>query len=334
MARLIEVMQRSGMLDNIKPFLAHSIHESNTDNSLSSNGLYYCRGLFEWVSGNPNAALGFFNKARRDQEWGQKALINMVKICINFENNLPLEYDEEMQDIDESESATNVRLMTLRIGERLLKELKRSYCKDQSNNEALTCNLLSNFLKLATRQKAQVESALQEFTNLMTSGQREEAVGPILGIATALFQLKQVQQAKSYLKPLLRLPWKLEEAEYLEKGWLLLASIYVSQSKWEAAQNLVDKVLSHNKSSVCGHVLSGIVAEKMQMYQNASKCFQTAWKICGHSKSYVGYRLAYNYMKDRNFCSAMEICHQVLAQHEDSTDICKNILDCCTNLRS
>lgn len=335
MARLIEVMRRSGMLANIKAFLVRSIHEEQASVE-PVNGLHYCRGLYEWYSGNPNDALRLFNKARRDEEWGPWAVANMVKICINFDSELPLENCGEMLDMEDSEEAVKTRQMTLRIGERLLKEQqsRQSSFKEQSNHEILTTKLLSNFLKLATKQKDQMESALQEFTYLMTSGTREEAIGPILGVATALLRLKQVQQAKSYLKPLLRIPWKLEEAEYLEKCWLLLAGIYVGHSKWEAAQSLVEKVLTHNKSSVCAHILNGIVAEKMQMHQNAAKCFQSAWKICGHSKSYVGYRLAYNYMKDRNFSEAMEICHQVLAQHEDFHVICKDILDRCTNLRS
>lgn len=35
-----------------------------------------------------NEALRFFNQARKDSEWGEKALFAMVEICINPENEI------------------------------------------------------------------------------------------------------------------------------------------------------------------------------------------------------------------------------------------------------
>ena len=46
------------------------------------------QGLFEWYSGNPNDALKMFNKARRDNEWGQRSIYNMIEICINPDNQM------------------------------------------------------------------------------------------------------------------------------------------------------------------------------------------------------------------------------------------------------
>ena len=42
-------------------------------------------GLFRHT-GNPNLALKYFNKARKDSEWGQKAMYNMIEICLNPDN--------------------------------------------------------------------------------------------------------------------------------------------------------------------------------------------------------------------------------------------------------
>lgn len=36
--------------------------------------------------GNPNDALKYFNKARKDSDWGQKAVYNMIEICLNPDN--------------------------------------------------------------------------------------------------------------------------------------------------------------------------------------------------------------------------------------------------------
>jgi len=37
-------------------------------------------GLYEWYAGNPNDALKLFNKARKDSEWGQRAIYCMIEI--------------------------------------------------------------------------------------------------------------------------------------------------------------------------------------------------------------------------------------------------------------
>ena len=36
--------------------------------------------------GNPNDALKHFNMARKDSDWGQRAITNMIEICINPDN--------------------------------------------------------------------------------------------------------------------------------------------------------------------------------------------------------------------------------------------------------
>lgn len=42
---------------------------------------YPCR-----YTGEPNDALRHFNKARKDSDWGQNAVYNMIEICLNPDN--------------------------------------------------------------------------------------------------------------------------------------------------------------------------------------------------------------------------------------------------------
>ena len=37
-------------------------------------------------SGKPTEALKLFNKARRNTEWGQQAVYNMIQICLHPDN--------------------------------------------------------------------------------------------------------------------------------------------------------------------------------------------------------------------------------------------------------
>ena len=79
MARLIEVMRRTGNLEKIPEYLTKSEDFVGTRASLEP-GLNFCKGMYEWYAGNANDALKLFNKARKDQEWGQRAIYNMIEL--------------------------------------------------------------------------------------------------------------------------------------------------------------------------------------------------------------------------------------------------------------
>ena len=46
---------------------------------------YHLISIFRYA-GNPNNALKLFNKSRRDTEWGQRSIYNMIEICLNPDN--------------------------------------------------------------------------------------------------------------------------------------------------------------------------------------------------------------------------------------------------------
>lgn len=75
----IECGRRMGNLSEAEVYLkaASAVADPNDP------GYGYCNGIFEWYSGNSNAALKMLNKARKDTVYGSKALIAMVDIYIN-----------------------------------------------------------------------------------------------------------------------------------------------------------------------------------------------------------------------------------------------------------
>lgn len=38
-------------------------------------------------TGNTNSAIKLFNRARKSSDWGQKAIYNMIEICVNPDND-------------------------------------------------------------------------------------------------------------------------------------------------------------------------------------------------------------------------------------------------------
>ena len=199
----------------------------------------------------------------------------------------------------------------------------------------LTHRLLSNFFLLATKQKSNIEKALQDCTSLASQDALRDHVGPALGMAMAHILLKQTPRARNHLKRVSKNTWTFEDAEYLERCWLLLADIYVQSNKYDLANDLLRRVLQHNATCVRAHVLSGHIAEKEQNYREASAQYGQAWKYGGRSKLPVAYKLAYCSMKAKSYAEAIEACNEVLKQSLDYPRIRKDILEkCINNLRT
>lgn len=83
-------------------------------------GFYYCTGLLDWRMGRLNSALRNFNYARRDPEWGQQAIYNMIEICLDPDDDSSLTneaFNEEDMEYQDS------RTMALKTAYRLLQVL-------------------------------------------------------------------------------------------------------------------------------------------------------------------------------------------------------------------
>ncbi|XP_042234768.1 tetratricopeptide repeat protein 21B-like [Homarus americanus] len=163
--------------------------------------------------------------------------------------------------------------------------------------------------------------------NIASQESYKDHVGAILGMATAYMILKQTPRARNQLKRLAKAVWNFEDAEYLERCWLLLADIYVQTGKYDMATELLKRVLQHNRSCMKAYEYMGFIMEKEQSYRDAAYNYEQAWKFSGSTNPMIGYKLAFNYMKARRFVDAIDVCHIVLAKHPEYPRIRKDILD-------
>ena len=74
-------------------------------------------------------------------------------------------------------------------------------------------------------------------------------MGALYGMAAAYMMLKQHPRAKNQLKRLAKMPWNIEDAEDLEKAWLLFADIHIQTNKYDQAVETLKRVLTFNKVS-------------------------------------------------------------------------------------
>lgn len=317
LARLIELNRRSGQLMNSVPYLEDA--SKACARSAYEPGLNYCRGLMKRYQHCTNEALHCFNQARKDSEWGERALFAMVEICLNPENKTL--GGETFKPSDEGSTGSNHEdQMAVKTAEKLLKEVHPR--SPQSEQRVV---VLENYILLATKNKQNVERALERFMGM--AAEERDSVSVLLGVATAHMLLKQVPRARNQLKRLSKMTWTSADAEDLEKSWLLLADIYIQNNKPDVAIEVLKKCTTYNQSCSKAWEYLGYICEKESAYKDAATNYENAWKYCHFSDPNVGYRLAFNYMKAKRFVEAVGVCHKVLEKHPSYPKIKKEILD-------
>ncbi|KAI6240106.1 Tetratricopeptide repeat protein 21B [Aphelenchoides fujianensis] len=207
LARYIELGWRKGDLEQVEKYVKNAF--DTNPRATSDAGYNYL------YSGEPNTALQAFNRARRDLEWGGRALFNMIEICLNPDNEI-IGGEVVFENSDQIPLGEN-REVGVKTADRFLKELRHKPGLDYKYK------LMENFILLSSGNKANVQLALTNFlefagnemTASSTDSERNLNVGAILGSARAYMMLKQGQKAKAQLKRVLSHPWNLEDADYL-----------------------------------------------------------------------------------------------------------------------
>ncbi|KAG1708704.1 hypothetical protein DVH05_022330 [Phytophthora capsici] len=279
-------------------------------------GLHFCKGLYSRFRNNVVEAIDEFNLARRDPEWGERALINMIEIYLNPDN-------ENLWDAgnDGNEGNTKEQTENLRIANTLLDELPMARTERDAK-----LRVLEAYAVLAVRTKSMLDKAIQLFMEILETVDRDY-VPALLGLATGYMLTKQQPKARNQLKRIAKMNYDQTLADEFERSYLLLADIYINRGKFDLAQELCKRTLTHNKSSGKAWELLGLVMEKEQSYIDAAECYQEAWTCEGEASAAIGFKLAFNYLKAKKLVLAVDVCNKVLDQYPDYPKIRKEILE-------
>ncbi|KAK2497899.1 hypothetical protein MC885_006116 [Smutsia gigantea] len=300
--KLIDLLRRSGKLEDAPAFF--ELAKIMSSHVVLEPGFNYCQGIYCWHTGQPNEALKFLNKARKDSTWGQSATYYMVQICLNPDNEIVggKAYENLMPESRKESIQQGVR-----TAEKLLEE-----CCPSSEGRLSQLQLWQSLCLMASRDTASVEAALGTFVEMAQA--EKDCIAALLAMAQAYMLLKQVPKARTQLKHLAKVPWTPAEAEDLERGWLLLADIYCQGSKFDLVFELAYESM-------------GFIMEKEQSYKDAAANYELAWKYSHHASPAIGFQLAFNYLKGKRFVEAIEVCHQVLVKYPDYPKIREEILE-------
>uniref|UniRef100_A0A8C9WIP1 Tetratricopeptide repeat domain 21B n=1 Tax=Scleropages formosus TaxID=113540 RepID=A0A8C9WIP1_SCLFO len=297
LSRLIDLLRRTGKLEEVPRFL--EMAEKHFSRAKFDPGFNYCKGLYLWYTGEPNDGLRHFNKARKDNDWGQNAVYNMIEICLNPDNETMGGEVFENLDGDMGSVETSLLLFAL----------------ESARQGIFSLELILMNVYLVT---------LNENHPIVL---QKDHVPALLGMATAYMILKQTPRARNQLKRIAKMSWNVIDADEFEKSWLLLADIYIQSGKYDMAGDLLKRCLHHNKSCCKAYEYMGYIMEKEQAYRDAAVNYEMAWKYGNQTNPTIGYKLAFNYLKGKRHVDAIDVCHKVLDAHPNYPRMRKDILD-------
>ena len=70
-----------------------------------------------------------------------------------------------------------------------------------------------------------------------------------------------------------------------------------------------------------------MIMEREAAYKDASENYQKAWEYGNKNQPNSGYKLAFNYLKDKRYTDAIDICNNVIAKFPEFPKIKKDILE-------
>lgn len=315
LSRFLVMVRRTGKLHTTAGRFLKMAERSGVRVAHSA-GMHFCKGLYARYKNQVREAIEEFNLARRDPEWGERALLNMIEIYLNPDN----ENLWEASDSGDGSSNSKEQMENIRIANTLLDELP------VKQERHVNVRVLEAYAVLAVKSKSMLDKAVQMFMEILETVDRDY-VPALLGLATAYMLTKQQPKARNQLKRIAKMQYDQALADDFERSYLLLADIYVGRSKYDLAQELCKRALTHNKSSGKAWELLGLIMEKEQSYIDAAECYQEAWTCEGEASASIGFKLAFNYLKAKRFVSAVDVCHKVLDQYPDYPKIRKEILE-------
>ncbi len=323
--RIISLLRRLGRLEEVPTYLDAA--KNNDGRSTTHAGYHYCQGLHARYTNDVGKAIVEFNMARRDETWGADALVAMIELYLNPNQDGAWE-EREAGPMDDAMS-NNLSAASV-----LLKELKPlvhsgTTASTNSGVNQLKYQVLENYYLLATRIKSNIEKVMQSFIAMLEDD--GDYLPAVLGMATGFMVEKNSHKARNLLKRVAKLEPSRHDGEDFIKANLLLAKFYVDKAKYDQAQDLCKRTLNQNKSSSQAWEILGLVMEKEQSYDKAAECYERAWKLEFEASAPVGFKLAFCYIKAKpaRYVEAIDVCEKVLAQFPDYPRIKEEILRKC-----
>eukprot|EP00742_Colponemidia_sp_Colp-10_P012591 GILJ01014162.1.p1 GENE.GILJ01014162.1~~GILJ01014162.1.p1 ORF type:complete len:1286 (+),score=269.23 GILJ01014162.1:27-3860(+) len=342
MVQYVQLLKRSGKLADAPAVFAKA-EASMRPGQKPDPGLLYCKGLHERFTNNSAEALKLFNQGRypKDGPFGEKCLIAMIEIFILPDN-------ENLWEDTGSDIKDNVT-ENLRNAESLIKEVKDPFRRAMLEGYWLVAHkkkdtlerALQKFYEISNDESLKPENSTSDATADQLASQSASGGGDdegatdssrvnvpaLVGLAITLQMMKQTPKARNFLKRVSKANYNPAVDDDHERGWLLLADIYIQNGKYDLALDVLKRATQANKSCSRAWEYMGLVYEKEQSFKDAADYYEKAWKLLNERDAAIGFKLAFNFLKAKKMIPAIDVCHKVLAVHPNYPKIQKEVLE-------
>lgn len=303
LSKLVFTLRKVNKLEHFEQLL-----KTAEKKKTSEAGLAYCRGLFYRFKGKVKEALEEFNKSRTDVVYSVPSLERMIDIYLNPDDEIP---------------SGSIRLSQENISaaEALVEELA-------SKSNTLKTLVLRALVNIAKGKKETTEKALEVLTSILENNQ--SYIPAMIAYTVGKQGMSRDSDAKSMLRNFAKFPYTIEYAEEFEKGWLMLAQVFIETDSKDSATELLQRCLKFNQSCSKAKEMLGTIKESENKFAEASQFYQSAWGISKTAST--GFRLAYSYMKAKKYVQAISISKEILSMYPDYPRIKSEILDKCRSL--
>jgi tetratricopeptide repeat protein 21B len=320
LAKLVTLLKRSGRLAEAPRFLKQAVRSSA--GAEHDAGYKFCHGLYCKFNNEPHTAIQYLNAIRHTGEFGVRATEAMVEIYIAPDGDdlwhITLPEEPSTGAAASGKPGRPSHQETAAVAERLLAGVPTKL-------RTLKHEVLRAYVDIARRDAESLEAAVVRLTDILD---RDASFVPaILAMATTFMISGDRSKARNQLKRAIKLPYNSDLWQDFVKVWLMLADIYIGNAKFDHAQELCVRALKFDSSCARAWEYLGMIYEKELAYRDAAEKYEQAWKHDNEASAPIGYKLAFNYLKDGNFVRAIDVCHKVLAVYPDYHSIRTDVLN-------
>ena len=113
---------------------------------------------------------------------------------------------------------------------------------------------------MACKYHEHIEKASARLLELLQA--HKDYVPALVCLSQAYLMLKQAPKARNHLKRVAKIPFATELVDDFERGWLMLADVYINGGKYDLAEELCWRCLASNKSCAKAWEFLGVVKER------------------------------------------------------------------------
>ncbi|XP_055340616.1 tetratricopeptide repeat protein 21B-like [Paramacrobiotus metropolitanus] len=297
-AEMAPVLMRLGQVNVLQSFL----EENEKMRSQSEFKVLFnlCDGLRARYCGQTQRAVELIMPAVELTDIAAYGARNLIEVICNWDLELP----GSQHLPSTSASATDLVNVCNVIGQKAKLLI--------GSNDYMICEYLPILYRGDRAQVAELLGKIEKW-------ETEKVIPPMNAyiLATVLLLLNEKPRALELLRRHERMPWSFQDAEYLERLWLLLAEQLDLSNRGDDVSQLMFRCIEYNRTGYLVNMYDGFHCGN-QNHPKAAECFRRAFETTGCTDFVSGERMALAQLSSHRPMDAVDTVDQLSRLPADS----------------